>query len=219
MIETRGATVKNIVVPFTDGKRQIGVESNLEKAILKRNCREMIISMEKAITLSIIDMLWKDHLREMDELKQSVQNAVYEQKDPLLIYKFEVFQLFKRFIAKVNEETISFLMKGKPAGTGYHRSAGSGQVQQRQQQQRLQGAKRGVWLSAGRRWQPNHYCSEHRLLPPYRQQVDPVKSDKVAGRNDRVSVQYADGTVKKNVKFKTVEDDIKASRCVLIEVE
>src|SRR5690606_31114016 len=72
---------------------------------------ELIKAMEKMITLAIIDQQWKEHLREMDDLKQSVQNAVYEQKDPLLIYKFEGFELFKRFIAKVNEDTISFLMK------------------------------------------------------------------------------------------------------------
>ena len=67
--------------------------------------------MEKMITLAIIDQQWKEHLRDMDDLKQSVQNAVYEQKDPLLIYKFEGFEAFKRFIAHVNEETTSFLMK------------------------------------------------------------------------------------------------------------
>src|SRR6185295_797312 len=72
---------------------------------------ELIKAMEKMITLAIIDQQWKEHLREMDDLKQSVQNAVYEQKDPLLIYKFEGFELFKRFIAKVNEDTISFLLK------------------------------------------------------------------------------------------------------------
>src|SRR5712664_535590 len=69
--------------------------------------------MEKMITLSIIDQNWKEHLRDMDDLKQSVQNAVYEQKDPLLIYKFEGFEAFKRFISKVNEETVSFLMKAE----------------------------------------------------------------------------------------------------------
>src|SRR5687768_16788166 len=106
---TRGATVENILVPFTDGTRQIGVAANLAKCVQTNNT-ELIKSMEKRITLAIIDQLWKEHLREMDDLKQSVQNAVYEQKDPLLIYKFEGFELFKRFIAKVNEETISFLL-------------------------------------------------------------------------------------------------------------
>src|SRR5690606_19463708 len=108
--KTRGATIENILVPFSDGTKQIGVAASLEKCLETENA-ELVKAMEKRITLAIIDQQWKEHLREMDDLKQSVQNAVYEQKDPLLIYKFEGFELFKRFIAKVNEDTISFLMK------------------------------------------------------------------------------------------------------------
>ncbi|HEY3429198.1 MAG TPA: preprotein translocase subunit SecA, partial [Cyclobacteriaceae bacterium] len=92
---TRGATVENILVPFTDGTKTIGVSANLKKCVETNNA-ELVKSMEKMIALAIIDQLWKEHLREMDDLKQSVQNAVYEQKDPLLIYKFEGFELFKR---------------------------------------------------------------------------------------------------------------------------
>ncbi|MDA9656406.1 preprotein translocase subunit SecA, partial [Flavobacteriales bacterium] len=73
---------------------------------------------EKSVTLAIIDNIWKEHLREMDDLKQSVQNAVYEQKDPLLIYKFESFKLFKELIYKVNKEIVTFLLKaGLPNNT------------------------------------------------------------------------------------------------------
>jgi preprotein translocase subunit SecA len=108
--QTRGATIEDILVPFTDGARQIGVASNLAKNI-RTDCRYLILSLEKMATLAIIDNAWKEHLREMDDLKQSVQNAVYEQKDPLLIYKFEAFGLFKQLIHRVNEETITFLMK------------------------------------------------------------------------------------------------------------
>jgi preprotein translocase subunit SecA len=82
--KTRGATVENILVPFTDGTKNIGVTANLKKCVDTHN-GELIKAMEKMITLSIIDQLWKDHLRDMDDLKQSVQTAVYEQKDPLLI--------------------------------------------------------------------------------------------------------------------------------------
>ncbi len=98
--KTKGATVEDIMIPFTDRKKQIGVVTNLAKNI-ETDGKEMILSMEKISTLAIIDENWKEHLREMDDLKQSVQNAVYEQKDPLLIYKFEGFELFKRFIGKV----------------------------------------------------------------------------------------------------------------------
>ena len=108
--KNRGATIENIVVPFTDGVKQIGVVANLKKSVETNNA-ELVKSMEKIITLSIIDQQWKEHLRDMDDLKQSVQNAVYEQKDPLLIYKFEGFEAFKRFIGRVNNETIGFLSK------------------------------------------------------------------------------------------------------------
>jgi preprotein translocase subunit SecA len=110
ILKDRGATVDSILVPFSDGSKQIGVAVDLKKTIETNNA-ELIHSMEKMITLAIIDQQWKEHLRDMDDLKQSVQNAVYEQKDPLLIYKFEGFEAFKRFIAEVNEQTVSFLAK------------------------------------------------------------------------------------------------------------
>ncbi|MEY3405480.1 MAG: preprotein translocase subunit SecA, partial [Bacteroidota bacterium] len=107
---TNGATIENILVPFTDGTRQIGVVVNLQKAVESENV-ELVHAMEKIVSLAIIDQQWKEHLRDMDDLKQSVQNAVYEQKDPLLIYKFEGFEAFKRFVGRVNNETVSFLIK------------------------------------------------------------------------------------------------------------
>ncbi|MFZ7143726.1 MAG: preprotein translocase subunit SecA, partial [Bacteroidota bacterium] len=90
----QGETIKNIVIPFSDGLRSIQVIANLKKSF-ESNGREVVASFEKLIIAALIDDAWKEHLREMDDLKQSVQNAVYEQKDPLLIYKFESFKLFK----------------------------------------------------------------------------------------------------------------------------
>lgn len=101
---------ENIVVPFTDGIKTMQVIANLKKSYEGRG-KELIHSFEKGIILAIIDEAWKEHLREMDDLKQSVQNAVYEQKDPLLIYKFESFELFKQMISRMNRELSSFLMK------------------------------------------------------------------------------------------------------------
>ena len=101
---------KNILIPFTDGKKGMNVVVNIEKAV-QNGVREISLSLEKSITLGMIDDAWKEHLRELDDLKQSVQNAQYEQKDPLLIYKFESFNLFKEMILKINREVISFLMK------------------------------------------------------------------------------------------------------------
>lgn len=101
---------QNIVVPITDGFRAMQIVTNLEKAY-KTQCKDLVLSIEKSVSLAFIDNAWKEHLRDMDDLKQSVQNAVYEQKDPLLVYKLEGFNLFKEFTTKINQDIISFLMK------------------------------------------------------------------------------------------------------------
>ncbi|MEO5570960.1 MAG: preprotein translocase subunit SecA [Bacteroidia bacterium] len=102
---------ENIVIPFTDGMKHIQVIANLKKAF-ETHGMELVSSFERGVTLALIDDAWKEHLREMDELKTSVQSAVYEQKDPLLIYKFESFELFKQMMERVNKEILSFLFKG-----------------------------------------------------------------------------------------------------------
>ncbi|WP_183575238.1 preprotein translocase subunit SecA [Mucilaginibacter sp. X5P1] len=109
--DTRGEYVENIMVPFTDGIHGIQIAVPLKKAIQNHGL-EVFKSFEKMVTLSQIDDAWKEHLREMDELKQSVQNAVYEQKDPLLVYKFEAFELFRNMLAATNKEMVSFLFRG-----------------------------------------------------------------------------------------------------------
>ncbi len=103
---------ENIAIPITDGQKTLNLVANLKKAYETQG-REVALSIEKSITLAIIDNAWKEHLREMDDLKQSVQGAAYEQKDPLLIYKFESFELFKRMMSKVNKDIISFLAKAR----------------------------------------------------------------------------------------------------------
>jgi preprotein translocase subunit SecA len=102
---------ENVVVPISDGMRVFQVVTNL-RATAESGGLELARAYEKTIVLATIDDSWKEHLREMDELKQSVQNATYEQKDPLLIYKFESFELFKTVINKVNKDVVSTLMKG-----------------------------------------------------------------------------------------------------------
>ncbi|RIJ47986.1 preprotein translocase subunit SecA [Maribellus luteus] len=110
--ETKKEVYKNIVVPITDGKRIFQIICNLEKAYNNKG-KELVKSYQKQIVLNTIDEGWKEQLREMDDLKQSVQNATYEQKDPLLIYKFESFNLFKELVNKVNKQVVSTLMKGQ----------------------------------------------------------------------------------------------------------
>ncbi|MEI7981339.1 MAG: preprotein translocase subunit SecA [Bacteroidota bacterium] len=101
---------ENIAIPVTDGLKTMQAVANLRKAYEDRG-KEVILSIEKGIVLGMIDNAWKEHLREMDDLKQSVQNAAYEQKDPLLIYKFESFELFKSMVQRTNKEITSFLIK------------------------------------------------------------------------------------------------------------
>ncbi|CAM2994300.1 preprotein translocase subunit SecA [Flavobacterium frigoris] len=109
--EDKNNQFERIVVPFTDGVKSLSVVTDLKKAY-ETEGKQLIADFEKNITLSIVDEAWKKHLRKMDELKQSVQLAVHEQKDPLLIYKFEAFNLFNAMLNGVNKEVISFLFKG-----------------------------------------------------------------------------------------------------------
>ncbi len=109
--ENNNGQYQRIIVPFSDGIKSLNVVTDLEKAYSSEG-KSLVADFEKNITLAIVDEAWKKHLRKMDELKQSVQLAVHEQKDPLLIYKFEAFNLFKKMIDDVNKEVISFLFKG-----------------------------------------------------------------------------------------------------------
>ncbi|MFP4556675.1 MAG: preprotein translocase subunit SecA [Bacteroidales bacterium] len=108
--EKQSAVYENIVVPVSDGQKVYQIVTNLKKAY-ESGAKELNRSFSKTIILYVIDDHWKEHLREMDDLKQSVQNAAYEQKDPLLIYKFEAYQLFKNMLDKINREVVSILMK------------------------------------------------------------------------------------------------------------
>ncbi|RZT96063.1 protein translocase subunit secA [Ancylomarina subtilis] len=109
--ESKAEIYENIVVPISDGTKNFQVVTNLKKAY-ETEAEELVRSYEKVAILATIDDSWKEHLREMDDLKQSVQNASYEQKDPLLIYKFESFNLFKSMIENTNKSVVSTLMKG-----------------------------------------------------------------------------------------------------------
>ena len=108
--ETQRATYENVVVPVGDGKRIYQVIVNLKKAYESKG-RELLRAINKTINLIMIDEYWKEHLRDMDDLKQSVQSATYEQKDPLLVYKFESFNLFSQMLEKIARDVLSFLLK------------------------------------------------------------------------------------------------------------
>lgn len=108
--ETQRAGYENVVVPVGDGKRIYQVVLNLKKAYDSKG-KELIRAINKTINLVMIDEYWKEHLRDMDDLKQSVQSATYEQKDPLLVYKFESFNLFSQMLEKIARDVLSFLLK------------------------------------------------------------------------------------------------------------
>ncbi len=110
--EKQGALYENILIPITDGKKVYNISTNLKDAY-ESGSKELVKAFEKSILLHTIDENWKDHLREMDDLRQSVQNASYEQKDPLLIYKLESFSLFKLMVNDVNSKAVSVLMRGQ----------------------------------------------------------------------------------------------------------
>ncbi|MFA7226034.1 MAG: preprotein translocase subunit SecA [Dysgonamonadaceae bacterium] len=110
--ESQGAMYENILIPITDGKKVYNITTNLKEAY-ETGSKALVKSFEKAILLHTIDEHWKEHLREMDDLRQSVQNVTYEQKDPLLIYKLESFELFKRMIEEIDAEAVSILMRGQ----------------------------------------------------------------------------------------------------------
>ncbi|MBW7914842.1 MAG: SEC-C domain-containing protein, partial [Taibaiella sp.] len=110
LMEENGEKIKDILIPFTDGIRGIQVQTNLKEAV-ENGARTVFQTLEKIITLALIDDAWKEHLRAMDDLRSSVQMASYEQKDPLLIYKFEGFNLFKQMLLATNTNIVSFLLR------------------------------------------------------------------------------------------------------------
>ncbi len=212
VLASRGAAVEEIVVPISDGIRHAYVAVNARKTV-DTGGRLLTQEMEQFITLSIIDQEWKEHLREMDDLKQSVQNAVFEQKDPLLIYKFESIELFKQFVNKVNFDTTSFLMRAD-----IPREDAPQQVQPAPPQRRPEPAPR---LRASRDEIGDLVGAlgnalDTSVAEPEPVRVQPRHAIKIADRNQRVSVQYRDGRVERDVKYKKVEADVQRGLCVVI---
>lgn len=202
--EERGGTIQEIVIPFTDGIKGTQIGVNLVKAI-ESNGREIVREMEKFVVLSLIDQEWKEHLRDMDDLKQSVQNAAYEQKDPLLVYKFESVELFKKLMSKVNFETISFLVK---SFIPQDEQPPQPQRPVRQAEPELHTNREDEEL--GEVGGPDAYAARQT------EKAVPVRAIKIADRNQKVTVQYRDGRVVKDVKYKKVEHEVERGDCVVI---
>ena len=204
MHQTSGKTLKAFSMPFSDGETVLYITADLP-ACVASEAGAFVEGVEKTTLLHFMDQSWKEHLREMDDLKQSVQNAVYERQDPLLIYKFEGYTLFQQFIQKVNQATVSFLNKANLA------------LQSPDEAQAIPHKDAQVDLQESKQSAASLLDTHHGDGPGATVPAKPRKSQKIASRNERVTVRYADGTVQKNVKFKTVAEDIANERCVLIE--
>jgi preprotein translocase subunit SecA len=210
--EDKGNTFERIVVPFTDGVKTLNVVTNLQDAY-DSNGAQLVTDFEKNISLAIIDDSWKTHLRKMDELKQSVQLAVHEQKDPLLIYKFEAFELFKDMIEKVNKEVVSFLFKGELPSGNPDNIQEAGNVSR--PKEKLQTSKEEIPNSDERAAQSRAVGQNQGGRPPITETI--IREHKKIGRNDRVTIKNIMSGESKVVKFKQAEPLISKGEWVLTE--
>jgi preprotein translocase subunit SecA len=195
--ENKGNSFKRIVVPFTDGKKVINIVTDLKKSYVS-NGENLIDDFEKNISLAIIDEKWKNHLRKMDDLKQSVQLAVHEQKDPLLIYKFEAYELFKSMIHILNKELLSFLFKSNlPDNQGNIKDGSSGSSKnndyQTTKQESLNSdelAERARRIGAG---------ASNQKVETVTREIPKI------GRNEKVEIKNSTSGEVKAMKFKQAE--------------
>jgi preprotein translocase subunit SecA len=202
---------KRILVPFTDGVKTLNVATDLEKAYESEG-KELVKDFEKNISLAIIDDSWKTHLRKMDELKQSVQLAVHEQKDPLLIYKFEAFELFKKMVETVNKDVLSFLYKGELPQENQQQIKEAREVRRKdnlsEQKDEIQNLdeRSAQSRAAGQTQQQQRQVTETitREMPKI-------------GRNDKVTIKHVMSGESKEVKYKQALPLITKGEWVLTE--
>ena len=206
--ENQGDKFKRIVVPFTDGNKTLQVITDLEKSY-QTNGKQLVTDFEKNISLAIIDDAWKTHLRKMDELKQSVQLAVHEQKDPLLIYKFESFELFKEMIDQVNKDVISFLFKGEiPQET-----ANTIQEAKTRGREKVQTTK-DVIPNMDERAAQSRAAGNTQRAPQVAETI--VREQPKIGRNDKVTIKNVMSGASKTLKYKQALPLIQKGEWVLI---
>ena len=212
---------KRIAVPFTDGLRTINISTDLEEAYNTKG-EKLIEDFERNVVLAIIDEAWKEHLLRMDQLKKSVQTAAYEQKDPLLIYKFEAYELFREMLDKVNKEVISFLFKGdlpKPDPNQIRES----RDQRRKKKPRYTETRTDTTASSGGGY--DNIPSMEELAEGKRPGggagaavTAPIKREKPKiGRNDRVTIVNVHNGEEKELKYKKALPLIESGDWVLKE--
>ena len=172
--ENQGHMYENILIPITDGKRMYNISCNL-KAAYESECKEVVKSFEKSILLHVIDEAWKENLRELDDLKHSVQNASYEQKAPLLIYKLESVNLFDTMVDKINNQTVSILMRGQ-IPVQEPQEVRQAAPEQRQDLSKYREQKQDLS-------DPNQQAAAQHDTRE-QQKREPIRAEKTVGRND-----------------------------------
>ncbi len=207
--ENNNGQYLRIIVPFTDGIKSLNVVTDLEKSYASKG-KTLVTDFEKNITLAIVDEAWKKHLRKMDELKQSVQLAVHEQKDPLLIYKFEAFNLFKKMIDDVNKEVISFLFKGNLPSQNPSDIHEAKQVRQKQNYtESKQEVASSDAASEARR------AGEAASQRPSVTETITRETPKI-NRNDTVTIKHVMSGKSETMKFKKAESMIASGEWVIV---
>lgn len=200
---------ERIVVPFTDGMKSLNVVTDLKKAYESEG-KQLINDFEKNITLAIVDEAWKKHLRKMDELKQSVQLAVHEQKDPLLIYKFEAFELFKKTVDAINKDVISFLFKADLPVQAQPNIQEAKQVQQPKEE--YQTNKDEIPNTDQARQQAQQAGQTQR--PQVTETI--VRETPKINRNDTVTIKHIMSGKTETMKFKKAETLLKTGEWVVV---
>ncbi|MGB5315046.1 MAG: preprotein translocase subunit SecA [Robiginitalea sp.] len=212
VFEDNSNKFERIVVPFTDGIKTLNVVTDLQNAYDTEG-KELITDFEKNISLAIIDDSWKTHLRKMDEMKQSVQLAVHEQKDPLLIYKFEAFELFKSMIEKVNKEIVSFLFKGELPSANTQNIQEARQV--RRPKDNLKTSKAEIPNSDELTAQSRAAGATQGQRPQITETI--IREQAKIGRNEKVTIKNILSGENKTVKFKQAEPLISKGEWVLVD--
>jgi len=208
--EQHGERFERIAVPFTDGTKTLQVATNLKSAYESQG-KQLVTDFEKNITLAIIDEAWKNHLRKMDELKQSVQLAVHEQKDPLLIYKFEALELFKVMLDEVNRDVISFLFKGEIPQRDTSSIKEAAQTRPKERVQTKKEEVRNLDEQAAQNRAAGQQAG--RQQPQVTETI--VREQPKIGRNDKVVVKNVTNGEEKTLKFKQAQPLIEKGEWVL----
>jgi preprotein translocase subunit SecA len=199
---TQGEQYKNIEIPLTDGKKALPLVVNMEDALAKEG-KNIRLELEKATTLAMIDLHWKEHLREMDDLRQSVQNARYEQKDPLLIYKFESFGLFEKLMEKINRDIVSFLFRANlPSQQANEAHATQGR-QADPALEKVSATRNTSTLNPNQATNVSTNAGQQSEM-----KKEPIKVAKKPGRNDKVEIRDLKTGETQVVKFKAAEQKV-----------